>query len=182
MRIILSSIKKKWLKCLTFVRAAEKVHQQKNTEFVANNDSSSSCSSSAVELRKRGPKVDLDFQIEVWNSILLVIYEKDASSSGQTNLKIKANVVYTYEIIRYAAKEVQAKLCWLDDEKIQALQFPILEEISGRQSLKKVKLDALSGLAAFQKLKEAMISSCIMKASELVDRQLSHFQWCLQKM
>jgi len=76
----------------------------------------------AVELRKRGPKVDLDFQREVWNSILLVIYEKDASS-GQANLKIKANVVYPYEIIRYAAKEVQAKLCWLDDEKVQALQF-----------------------------------------------------------
>ena len=76
----------------------------------------------AVELRKRGPKVDLDFQREVWNSILLVIYEKDASS-GHESLKIKANVAYTYEIIRYAAREVQSKLCWQDDEKIQALKF-----------------------------------------------------------
>ena len=76
----------------------------------------------AAELRKRGPRVDLDFQREVWNSILLVIYEKDATS-GHTSLRIKANVAFTYEIIRHAAKAVQKKLCWRDDERIQKLQF-----------------------------------------------------------
>ena len=73
-------------------------------------------------MRKRGPRVDLDFQREVWNSILLVICEKD-ESSGRISLRIKANVVYTYEIIRHAAKAVQKKLSWLDDVKIQKLKF-----------------------------------------------------------
>eukprot|EP01035_Chromulina_nebulosa_P032542 gene32542-43473_t len=55
----------------------------------------------ATELRKRGLKVNLDFQREVWNQIILAVYEYNNESTGTTSLKILANVAYTYSIIRF---------------------------------------------------------------------------------
>jgi len=55
--------------------------------------------------------VDLDFQREVWNSILLVTYEMDATSRLGT-LKIQANVVYTYDIFVMKMTNIYSKNCY----------------------------------------------------------------------
>lgn len=75
----------------------------------------------AGELGKRGPKINLDFQREVWGQIVLAVFV--ITPKGEKKIKVKENIAYTYAILRLAAQTVQRRLHWLDDEKVQKLKF-----------------------------------------------------------
>jgi hypothetical protein len=74
------------------------------------------------ELKRRGPKVNIDFQEEVWAHIILAVIVVDVAS-GVESIKLKSNITHSYDIVRMAAQETQKKLHWMDDEKVQGLKF-----------------------------------------------------------
>jgi len=81
---------------------------------------------------KRGRKVMVDFEFEVWNEIVLwaiIPKEGDEEHDVVTSTKrlskgmILRSIAYNYEIIRERAKSVQTLSKWQDDVNVQKLQF-----------------------------------------------------------
>jgi hypothetical protein len=77
-------------------------------------------SSCDADRMKRGPKVDLDFQREVWGHLITLAYKPDGVSDS---VRLNANCVYSYQIVREAALMVQQKIHWIDNAMVQKLIF-----------------------------------------------------------
>jgi hypothetical protein len=122
---------------------------------------------------RRGPKVNTTFEAMVWGELIIVIgddaekakagkaeaekadaekEDKKADSDADddplkplfTGFKILVNTVYDYEIVKVAARKVQADEVWKDDSKVQALQFSNkwVQAFLKRNHFKRIKITA----------------------------------------
>ena len=90
---------------------------------------------------KKGRKVAIEFEKDLWGELILVVYDKDddepkedkqdepkkKKTKGKESVgekgKIVANVVYTYAIVVRAAEELQKSEKYKDDKLVQRFKF-----------------------------------------------------------
>ena len=69
---------------------------------------------------KRGKKVNEEFEGEVMQRLVFVLID---GVDDQKKATVLANVAYSYEVIKLAAKDVQGQQKWSEDAAIQKLKF-----------------------------------------------------------
>jgi hypothetical protein len=84
--------------------------------------------------KKRGPKVNLDFQRDVLDQL---IYTQVAHLDEPTSVAVVANVAYSYEVIRHAAQAVKKLPEYAGDAKVQSMKFsnPWIKDFIDHNSL-----------------------------------------------
>jgi hypothetical protein len=124
--------------------------------------------------QKSGPKANLDFEREVLSNVVLLHFAEDPRNTAEgDNLDtdvacatIKANVAFSYEIIKQAALHVQSLPAFRDCAAVQALKFSTKwinsfiqrcglsrRRISGKQAATRPALDEVRvNLSAFRAL------------------------------
>jgi len=80
---------------------------------------------------RRGRKVNLDFELEVWSKLVTFGVQEKLKKSGSNNGKECASVVmvrsiaYSYAIVQERARKVQRMFKWTADVNVQRLKFSL---------------------------------------------------------